>query len=296
MEKFVNPLIDIIFKTMWIRADDDLKIYFNRLLSYALKREIKDYHIGSNETGVINANSSATKVDILLENDEEKIDIELNNITNKSGATPISAMLNKSIIYLSYYGTTFYDNDKFNRYKKEIKVEQINLNNFYCLDNIAIERLDYKFVDVDHEISKNGIESHHIYLPRMKELCYTTNEEIYKDYAMLVCKSYEEMEELVGNDPGRQAFVSMLKKLGREDEFMTVVDKEEFEQIIREAEKQDSKDEGIKEGIEQGIQEGIDLAKKEIVNKLIGLGYPKDEIKKITELTDEEIDNYIKQD
>ena len=149
--KVWNPLIDVIFKTIWKRADDDLQVYLNRLLSYALKRELKDYHVGSNETGVLKNASSATKVGILLENNLEKIDIE---VILTSGATSISAMLNKSITYLSYYVTTFYDNDKYNRYHKPIKVEQINLNNFYCLNNIAIERLDYKFVDVDHEISK----------------------------------------------------------------------------------------------------------------------------------------------
>ena len=90
------------------------------------------------------------------------------------------------------------------------------------------------------------------------------------------------------DDLGRQAFVSMLKKLGREDEFMTVIDKFEYEQILHEAEKKDSKDEGI--------QEGIEIKQREIVNKLIELGYSKDEIKKITDLSDEVIDSYVKQD
>ena len=31
---FLNPLNDIVFKTLCLRADEDLKIYFNRISSY----------------------------------------------------------------------------------------------------------------------------------------------------------------------------------------------------------------------------------------------------------------------
>lgn len=49
----------------------------------------------------------------------------------------------------------------------------------------------------------------------MKELCYTKEEEIYKDYGMLMCETYEEMEVLAGEDVGRKSLIKMLKVLGR---------------------------------------------------------------------------------
>ncbi len=64
-ERFVSPLIDIVFKTLWMRADDDLKEYFKRILEYALRRKIPDYHIGPNETGIVNIDNIANKVDML---------------------------------------------------------------------------------------------------------------------------------------------------------------------------------------------------------------------------------------
>lgn len=47
----------------------------------------------------------ANEVDILLENGYEKIDIELNNIRDDKGEITIGKILNKSLIYLTYYIT-----------------------------------------------------------------------------------------------------------------------------------------------------------------------------------------------
>lgn len=83
------------------------------------------------------------------------------------------------------------------------------------MDNYLVERLDFKLCDTSNNVSEKGIEYHHIYLPRMKELCYTKEEEIYKDYGMLMCETYEEMEVLAGEDVGRKSLIKMLKVLGR---------------------------------------------------------------------------------
>lgn len=105
-ERFVNPLIDVVFKTLWLRADDDLRSYLNRIVEYAIDKDISGYRIGTKE------------------------------------------------------------------------------------------------------------------------------ESIYKDYGMLMCEIYEEMEELAGNDAGRKALIKMLKTLGRSEEFMTVMDKYEYEKNL----------------------------------------------------------------
>ncbi len=105
-ERFVNPLIDVVFKTLWLRADDDLRSYLNRIVEYAIDKDISGYRIGTKEGS------------------------------------------------------------------------------------------------------------------------------IYKDYGMLMCEIYEEMEELAGNDAGRKALIKMLKTLGRSEEFMTVMDKYEYEKNL----------------------------------------------------------------
>lgn len=124
-ERFVSPLIDIVFKTLWLRGDADLRSYLNRIVEYAIGKDISKYTVGPNETGIVELGNIENKVDILLECEDGKIDIELNNTKDKSGSTQIRTALNKSLIYLSYYVTTYYDNDASSRYKKTINVEQV---------------------------------------------------------------------------------------------------------------------------------------------------------------------------
>lgn len=321
MSKFISPLNDIVFKTLWLRADDDLKEYLNRLISYSIKRDISDFRIGANATGVVNIDNIANEVDILLENGDEKIDIELNNIRDDKGEATIRRALNKSLIYLTYYITTYYDKDKKNKYKKVIKVEQVNLNAFHCQDNYLIERLDYRLCDTNNQIYEKGIEYHHVYLPRMAELCYTNVDDIYKDFAILMCESYEDMEKLAGSNKGRKALIKMLKSLGRDGEFMSVIDREEYRKIIFESSLEHYKEQGIEQGIEEGIEKGIkqgiqeglekgieqgiekgieqgieqgkNIAYKDVVLSMNDKGYPLEEIAKILDISLDKVQNIL---
>lgn len=290
---FVSPLIDIVFKTMWLRADKDLRDYFNHLLTYALKRDFSGYSLGPNETGITDINNIANKVDVLLVRGDEKVDIEMNNTRGKNGPKVIEKVVNKSMVYLSYYITTYYDNDSSTMYKKPIKIEQINLNTFHCPENYQLERVDYKFVDTTNEISKDGIEYHHIYLPRLKEICYSNAKvkDIYSDFSMLLCESYEEMENLAGNNKGRQAVIKMLKTLGRDGKFMDALNRREDELIIlKEAFKdeglQEGREEGRKQGIQQGIREGIQQGIKEGIQQGIEQGIEQEKRQMIIKLKD----------
>lgn len=220
-----------MFKTLFLRSDDDLKEYFNRILSWALKRDVRGYVLGPKGSGIVSKDNIENKVDILLVKGNEKIDIELNNA---SGEEAIKGIMNKSMVYLTYYVTIYYDENKKEKYKKPIKVEQVKLNNFYSPDLYLVERLDFRFTDTTNKITMPGIEHHHIYLPRMKEICYSSDEvdEIYKDYAMLLCETYEEMEELAGCDAGRKSLVNLLKQLGRDEEVIGEARRREDDLII----------------------------------------------------------------
>lgn len=290
---FLSPLNDIVFKTLWLRADDDLKIYFNRILSWVLKREFSGFRIGPNETGLKDKDNIANKVDVLLLKDDVKVDIELNNA---SSSNSIKSVMNKSLVYLTYYITTYYDDDKGNKYNKPIKVEQINFNNFHCPEGYQIERLDYKFTDTTNKISEDGIEYHHIYLPRMEELCYNSAivNDIYKDFAMLLCKDYESMENLAGSDTGRCALVKMLKALGSDEGMIDAARRREDDLLIA---KMDAEEQGLKEGLEQGITEGIEQgieqAKKEMIISMFENDIPVKKISQCAKMSVEEVEKIL---
>lgn len=281
-EIFLNPLSDIVFKTLWIRADEDLRLYFNRLLSWTLKRDFSGYTLGPNETGITEEGNIANKVDLLLEKDGVKIDIELNN-----GSKSIKQAMNKSLVYLSYYITTYYDNNKDHKYEHPIKVEQINFNNFHCPEGYQIEKLDYKFTDSTNKVSAEGIEYHHIYLPRMKEICYSKIKEndIYKDFAMLVCESYKEMEELAGKDKGRCALVRMLKKLGSDEGMIDAARREEDNLLLARY-----------DGEEVGRAEGIEQTTKEMIKSLAENGVSIEIIAKSSKKSVSEVEEILKND
>lgn len=290
-EEFLNPLVDIVFKTLWLRADKDLRAYFNRLLSWTLKKDFSGYTLGPNETGITEEGNIANKVDVLLEKDGEKVDIELNN-----GSKSIREAMNKSMIYLSYYITTYYDTDKDNMYKYPIKVEQINFNNFHCSEGYQIEKLDYKFTDSTNKVSEEGIEYHHIYLPRMKEICYSGVKEndIYKDFAMLLCKSYEEMEELAGKDKGRRALIRMLKMLGSEEGMIDAARREADNILLA---RYDAEEEGLEkgraEGIEQGFVQGIEQTKREMIISMHEDNVPLEKISKYANISVDEVNKIL---
>ncbi len=318
--KFVSPLIDIAFKTCWLKADHDLAEYFHRLLEYSLKRKVKNYTLGPNETGVHNMENIANKVDILLVSDEGKIDIELNNVKDKSGYQAIRAAMNKSLVCLAYYASTYYDKDsKEDRYKRDMQVELINLNTFHSLENPKVVRADYKLYDPDNELSQEGIEYHNIYLPRMKELCYNSGEDILKDFAILMCDSYAEMEELSKGNKGREALVKMLKTLGRDSDFMSAIDREEYYDILKELTIEHYKSEamkegleeghkegikqgleqgieqGVKQGIEQGIEQGAKATREELIVAMYNNNISISNIANITNISEEEVKNIIKE-
>lgn len=268
--KFIDPTKDSVFKTLWIKGDKDIKAYLNRMIEYIIGRKLDSYHLGPNTTGVISYKSIANEVDILLVSfdNKTKINVEMNRLSERSSRQNKETVMNKSYIYLANYVNSFYnDLEEKSRYVEAIKVEQVNFNNFYCEENKLISELHFSFMDKNYEITKNGVKSHQIYLPRMKEMCYDEEEDIHNDFALLVCKSYEEMEIYIKGNKERQAVVKHLKKLGVDDEFMAVIDREEYNRIQQEItlnhEKELAIQKGLEEGKLKGRKEGIKEGRKE---------------------------------
>lgn len=296
-KNFISPTEDIIFKSMWLKGNPYVRTFLERIVEYSIGHKLKDYIIGSNELGIRTEKSIANKVDILLisKDETEKTDIEMNRLEDHD-AKAIEHILNKSDIYLTNIVSSFYDNKKnADRYKSPIKVEQVNFNTFHCVENPLISRLDFEFVDKNYQISKDGIKSHHIYLPRMKELCYTeNNQDIYKDFAIFMCESYEEMENLAIGNKEREEVVKFIKGLKGEIDDMAIIRYDEYTEWMYHGNIQDerkkSKQEGISEGIEQGKQETLIAS---VVN-FYKNGASKDLISKSLNISLEELETILK--
>ncbi len=290
LKGFISPMQDIVFKTLWSKGDDSTMEYLNRIISYVVGFDVKDFSIISNELPIESSKSIANKVDILLESKDKlhKINIELNPINKKITA-------NKNISYLFKIAGEFYSGSKEERYLNDIHVEQVNLNGFYHeIKDIAIA--DYKLYDIKNKLENKSIKIHDVYLPRMKELCYDNNE-IYLDFAMFMSQSFEEMEKYIKGNKERKSVMENLKNFVINENLPTYNYEEYIEALHKEVERDaraeglakgraeglaQGKAEGLEQGIEQGIERGIEQGRnqgiEEIKNKMRNKGLSEEEI------------------
>lgn len=176
-DQFVSLMQDNIFKTVWSSGNEKVKKYLNRIISYIIGYNVKDFHLSTNELPLNNSLSIANKVDILLESNDKlkKVNIELNPINKKITE-------NKNLSYLFKIAGEFYAGMEQDRYVNNINVEQVNLNGFYHEKKTLHMRLiQYTMLKIKRK--KKSIKIHDVFLPRMKELCYD-NKEIYLDFSM----------------------------------------------------------------------------------------------------------------
>lgn len=241
--------------------------------------DISKHNLFSNELGLNNYKSVANKVDFLLVSEEQKdkINIELNRNYSKY-------LVHKNDSYIYKLAGEFYAGLE-NKYTEEINVKQINLNNFYNHDNKNIPMNYFIVHDPINNLVKEGIKIYDMYLPKIKEMCYNCNEELYKDLAMFEVNNYEEMAQLAKYNKEREAVMEDLKKLGSDTEFTDLYDHEEFERLKHKYELEDAHNEGRAEGLKE--------AQKENINNMLEFGISKEDIASILKITLEEVEENL---
>lgn len=301
---FLELTKDFLFKTLWYRGDKDVRKYLERMVEYAIGHPIGEYNLGPNELGVLTYKQIAQKTDVLLVSSDKtyKINVEMNRIGKENSSKErIQTSDNKSDIYLGNYVANFY-NDLKDTYITAINVEQVNFNAFYCPENKLISRLDFEFVDLNYMIVKNNIKSHLLYLPRLRDLCYNQKEEKYKDYALLMSTSYEEMERIAKGDKEREAVVAFVKRLGADKMFINEALKREYERVDAELAKKEAINEAVdkatKEALEQGIEQGIEQGEEkkqiELIKSMYANGASVEFISNCTKIPIKELKSILK--
>ena len=232
--------------------------------------DISTYDACMQELGIDNYFSIASRLDLLLISKDRKVKINIEINKNKS-----KALLNKNKTYACKIAGNFY-NDLDIKYKDDIKVIQINLNAYKSsCEGVFLNR--FYFYDKEYEVEDKSIEIYQVYLPNYKDNSYDISREEYNDYALLMCKSYKEMEDYIKNNSEREAFVRDMKAMSSQEAFANLIDYDEFEEALRrerqeeletirkelENEKNEEIYEAKKEAIELGRKEGIEVGRKE---------------------------------
>ena len=155
--------------------------------------------------------------------------------------------------------------------------------------------------DIKNKLENKSIKIHDIYLPRMKELCYDNNE-IYLDFAMFMCTSFEEMEKYICGNKERKCVMENLKNFVLNENLPTY-DYEEYLTALHKEVEEEARAEGLAKGLEQGIAQGLEKGiaqgraeeRKENILMLYENSVSKEQISKSLNISIDQIDEILKE-
>lgn len=237
-------------------------------------------------------NSKSKQIDLLLDLDGEKINIELsNNISD--------GIINRNIVYASnIHGRQLKYGD--NTYTKIKRTIQINLSSKHINNKL---KETYYFTNSDGKILSKKLQIDVIDMEIGRRICYTNSEnKLARWCRVLTSRTEEEFIKSLGDDlmenNAKEMLIDEVNKYSSDEEAVVLYSaytKEELEKntLLEEAEELGLKrgmEEGLKQGIEKGIEQGKREKQLEIAKHLLEQGVSIDIIRISTQLNDNEIE------
>ena len=256
--------------------DEDSRFFYEKLIKYYSKLDLEGYQLYDNE---INSGNVARdyRLDILLKKDRDFIIIEMNKDVSER-------VLIKNRMYLfSIAGGGLEKGEDF----VKMKTVLINFNNsLYKIKPDAIN-VDYTLRNEKYNDVIDDIKIHNIYLESLKNVRYNGSNEEETFMAMMVADSYEEMRGIANGCEEALYIVDKLERLNEDDKFRTDYNVE----LVRRKEINSARLDGYDDGYDAGAKaEKISIAKN-----LLNIGTSKEDIIKVTGLSEEEINNLIEE-
>ena len=164
-----------------------------------------------------------------------------------------------------------------------MKTALINFNNsLYKIKPDAIN-VDYTLRNEKYNDVIDDIKIHNIYLESLKNVRYNGSNEEETFMAMMVADSYEEMRNIANGCEEALYIVDKLERLNEDDKFRTDYNVE----LVRRKE--------INSARLDGYDAGAKAEKISIAKNLLNIGISKEDIIKVTGLSEEEINNLIEE-
>ena len=277
-KEFFTLLSDTTFKRMF--KDEDSRFFYEKLIKYYSKLDLEGYELYDNE---INSGNVARdyRLDILLKKDRDFIIIEMNKDVSER-------VLIKNRMYLfSIAGGGLEKGEDF----VKMKTVLINFNNnLYKIKPDAIN-VDYTLRNEKYNDVIDDIKIHNIYLESLKNVRYNGSNEEETFMAMMVADSYEEMRGITNGCEEALYIVDKLERLNEDDKFRTDYNVE----LVRRKEINSARLDGYDAGKAEGLEAGAKAEKISIAKNLLNIGTSKEDIIKVTGLSEEEINNLIEE-
>ena len=242
---------------------------------------IKSRHLPINNK--INKNK---QVDLLLDLDGEKINIELSNKNSEE-------IKERNLVYASeIHGKRLKYQD--NNYSKISKTLQICLNNFKCNKDKLVHT--YYLKDENGEILSRNFQIDYVDLEKAKEKIYNENK-LARFCRALNAITMEDFKKDIGGIMEKEAeekLIEEVDKYSSDDEVIALYSaysREELERntLIEEAKKEATK-QGLEQGLKQGLKQGLEQGIKQVVKKMLEEKFDIESICKATGLSKEEIE------
>ena len=277
-DNFVSLLADSTFKYMF----KDYRDFFKKVIKSTTNVDISEYELYNNE---INSGNIARdyRLDILLKKDNDFIIIEMNKNADKR-------TLLKARKYLyAIAGGGLVEGEEF----KKMRTILINFNNSkYKNDKEAIS-VGYDLINEKYNDVIDEIKIYDIYLASLENVRYNGSNEKETYLAMFRAESFEEMRYIANGNEEALKVVEELERLSENDEFRVLYDAEKMRRKEINSARLDGYDDGYENGITKGKEEGAKAKEIEIAKKLLNIGTPKEDIIKVTSLSEEEVSKLI---
>ena len=277
---------DIMFTEIFNNPDNIciLEEFISNYLDIPLNLVTGNLEILSRRLPKEDRNESRKEVDLLLNYQGKKINIEMSN-NNSEG------VINRNVVYLcKVHGRQLKRSDK--DYSEIFDTIQIMFNNFDTGSNL---KTTWYLRDEFGNILTSKLRIDIINLVKGKDLCYTGSEKV--DYLINWCKllttkdreNVKDISSQIMSHKSTDMLVNNMSMLSLEDEMVKLYTKlsrreMEYNTYIAEA-----TEEGYNNGHEKGYNEGLDQKTNEIAKKMLDKKLDITTIEEITGLTKEEI-------
>lgn len=283
MKKFYTCKYDRAFKEIMLKKDNiELLKYY---LEYILNVEIKQIKINNVELINGNLNTRGKRLDLYLETNAGKINVEM-NAENKNYVHP----RNLAYICNIYQNHTLIGKE----YDQNTKIIQINFS--YGLNK---KKAIYKY-EIKNEEDERFVYNFEIYEINMEyfmKTWYNKNQEQIEKYKYFIMLNLEhdELKELSKKDKVVERYMEDLNVINSDPVFIQHMTDEDDREGIYKALLAEEKEKAILEGIEEGkkvgLEQGISQGIQKVAKTMIENNFQIEDIIKITGLTKDEILN-----
>ena len=283
MKKFYTCKYDRAFKEIMLKKDNiELLKYY---LEYILNVEIKQIKINNVELINGNLNTRGKRLDLYLETNAGKINVEM-NAENKNYVHP------RNLAYICNISQNHTLIGK--EYDQNTKIIQINFS--YGLNK---KKAIYKY-EIKNEEDERFVYNFEIYEINMEyfmKTLYNKNQEQIEKYKYFIMLNLEhdELKELSKKDKVVERYMEDLNVINSDPVFIQHMTDEDDREGIYKALLAEEKEKAILEGIEEGkkvgLEQGISQGIQKVAKTMIENNFQIEDIIKITGLTKDEILN-----